>query len=215
MALGKRQSARFVPAIAVAVILWCVSLQHLQAQAPGSVALAPSYTPLTGSERWRRYWNETFLSPGLYFASLGAASGSQLGNDPPEWKQGIAGYGCRSLSLFGSFTTQTTIHEASAAALGYEPRYIRCQCAGALRRTGHAIKWSLLTKNQEGRTRIDIPTLAGAYGSGMISMYWYPQRFSPLTDGVRTGHQKVGFVMGIHVIQEFGPELKHFFHFGK
>lgn len=182
------------------------------AQAPGSVPLSSVYTPLTGAERWRRYWNETFLSPGLYLASLGAASGAQLSHDPPEWKQGAAGYGRRALSLFGTFTIQTTVHEAGAAALGYEPRYLRCECSGALRRTAHAIKWSLVTKNRQGQARPDLPTLAGAYGSGMLTMYWYPQRYNPLTDGVRLGTQQVGFAVGVHVVQEFGPDLKRFFH---
>lgn len=173
------------------------------------------YQPLTGAERWNRYWNDTILSPGLYFAAAGAASGGQLGNDPPDWGQGTKGYAKRTAALLGRFTMQTTVHQAASAALGYDPRYLSCDCKGFLRRSGHAIKWTLLTRNNDGETRLDFPKMAGAYGSGMLSMYWYPSRFNPLTDGVRAGNQQMGFEFGVSVIREFSPELKHFFTLGR
>ena len=167
-----------------------------------------TYRPLTASERWHRYWKDTIVSPGLYFAAVGAASGSQIGNDPPEWGQGVQGYAKRSASLLGIFAMQETIHQGGAATCGYDPRYLRCNCEGFFRRSGHALAWTLLTKNNAGQTRIDVPTVAAAYGSGMLSMYWYPARYSPLTDGVRVGTQQLGFAAGINVLREFGPEVK-------
>jgi hypothetical protein len=172
------------------------------------VTSAQTFVPLSAHERWQRYWDESVLSPGLYFASLGAAAGGQLANEPREWKQGLEGYGRRSASNFGLFLMQTTIHEGAAAASGYDPRYSRCECRGALRRTRHAIVWSFVTRNREGRLRPDIPAISAAYGSGMLATYWYPSRFSPLTDGVRTGNQQLGFQIGVNVIREFGPEIK-------
>lgn len=173
------------------------------------------YVPLTGSERWHRYWKDTILSPGLYFAAVGAASGGQLGNDPPEWRQGVQGLAKRSASLLGLFAIQETVHQGSAAALGYDPRYLRCDCRGFLPRSAHALKWTFLTRNSAGQPRIDFPFLAGAYGSGMLSTYWYPARYQPLTDGFRVGTQQLGFGAGLNLIREFGPELKHVFTLGR
>ncbi len=177
---------------------------------PASAQTAP-YKPLTGSERWRQYLDDTWLSPEFYIVALAAAANSQSAWDPPEWAQGAGAYGRRSASWLGVFAIEETVHHSSAAALGYDTRYLRCDCKGLLRRTGHAIKWSFLTKNTAGRTRLDIPTLAGAYGGGMLSMYWYPSRYHPLTDGVRVGHQELGFVIVENVIDEFGSELKRVF----
>ena len=98
--------------------------------------------------------------------------------------------------------------------MGYDPRYLSCQCKGFFRRTGHAFKWSLVTKNESGRTRFDFPEIAGAYGSGMLSTYWYPDRYRPLADGVRSGNQQMIFVVAINVVKEFGPEIKRTFRFG-
>ncbi len=69
-----------------------------------------------------------------------------------------------------------------------------------------------MTRNNEGETRFDVPAIAGAYSSGMLSMYWYPHRFSPLTDGVRVGNQQMGFYVGMNVLREFAPDVKRGLH---
>jgi hypothetical protein len=67
---------------------------------------------------------------------------------------------------------------------------------------------TFLTYDKHGHERLDLPQLAGAYGSGMLSTFWYPRSFSPLVQGVQAGHLQFGFVAGIHLIQEFSPEIK-------
>jgi len=172
---------------------------------------AVPYQALTGSERWALYRDQTWLSPDFYMGAVVAAGFSQSVPDPPEWGKGVSGYGRRAASWMGVFGIEETVHHGGAALLGYDPRYARCGCKGFFRRSGHAIKWSLVTKDRAGRTRLDFPALAGAYGGGMLSTYWYPSRFQPLTDGVRTGTQEMGFVIVFHLIDEFTPEMKRLF----
>lgn len=171
----------------------------------------PTPVPLTGEQRWDRYWHQSFLSPGLYAASAGAAIGGQLSNDPPEWGQGTKGYSHRVGSLFATFALQTTLYEGSSAVLGYEPRYLRCQCRGFRPRFAYAVKRTFVTTDNMGRLRPQFPSVIAAYGSGMLSTYWYPDRYNPLKDGFRQGNQQMGFQVGVNVIQEFGPELKRIF----
>lgn len=182
------------------------------AQTPDPNAALLTYQPLTPSERWNFYWNGTLLSSSLSAASFGSAIIDHLAHDPPEWRQGIEGYGRRSASEYGFHIIQATVHQAGAAALGYDPRYQQCDCKGFWRRTGHAVKWSFLTRNNAGDTRFDIPSMAGAYGASMLSMNWYPHRYNALTDGVRVGNHEVGLIVGFNVLREFGPDLKHAFH---
>ncbi len=170
-----------------------------------------AFTPLTSSQRWNHYLHLTVLSPGIYVASLAAAGGSQLAKDPPEWGQGVGGYARRTATLFGTFAIQASAQEGLAAALGYDPRHMRCECQGAGRRLAHGIVWSFLTKNNEGQTRFNIPVVAGAYAAGMVPLLWYPDRYSPLKDGFRRGSQQLGFAVGANLIAEFSPELKRFF----
>ena len=181
----------------------------------GAAECAEPYQPLSASERWKRYAMTTVASPGFYLSAAGSAIGAQWRDKPPEWEQGMTGYGKRAASQLGRFGIQATVHQGLSAAAGTDPRYLRCECKGFGPRFGHALKWTFLTKNREGQTRFDAPALAGYYGGGMLSMYWHPSRYDPLTDGVREGTQQVGFAMGINVLREFGPELKRWIRRGR
>jgi hypothetical protein len=171
------------------------------------------YTPLTSSERWEHYVHKTFLSPGLYFASLGEAGGLQLSKDPPEWGKGFTGYEKRAVTVYATYAFQYTVQDATAAAFGYDPRYIHCDCKGTGRRLAHVVLWSFLTKNNEGNTRFNAPFIAGAYAGGMLPYLWYPGRYSPFKDGLRDGNQELGITVGTNLFREFAPELRRFFGF--
>src|SRR5271156_1036141 len=179
--------------------------------ASSSAQAASPYQPLTASERWHRYWRETLLGPSLIGAAAGAARWAEITREPPEWREGVSGWAKRSLYWTGVIATQATIRQGADAALGYDPRYQKCDCKGFFRRSGHAMLWTFFTRDSAGDTRFDVGSLAGAYGSGMLSMLWYPRRYSPLKDGFRAGTQEVGLTVGLNTFREFGPELKRAF----
>jgi hypothetical protein len=69
------------------------------------------------------------------------------------------------------------------------------------------------TYRKDGRLVLDMPQIAGAYGSGIASTYWYPHHlYSPLVQGVQFGHEQMGEVLIGNLIQEFGPDLKRSLH---
>jgi hypothetical protein len=156
--------------------------------------------------------HEAFLSPRPYLGALASAAADQYEKAPPEWGQGGSAYAKRFASEFGVLAIGTTVHEGLAAGMGLEPRYIACECKGLVQRAGHAIKMSFLTYDKEGRTRIDLPSMAGAYAGGMISQYWYPDRYNPLSDGVRVGTQQFALHIGADIFREFAPDLRRALH---
>ena len=81
-----------------------------------------------------------------------------------------------------------------------------------LRRSGHALKMTFLTYTRNGRETLDLPQLAGAYGSSMIEATWWPHHYTALAQGVQTGHIEVGFIGAEHLFQEFSPEFKRLLH---
>jgi hypothetical protein len=164
--------------------------------------------PLTGKERWNLFANETFQSPWPFLVAFGGGAVYQAIDYPVEWKSGLKGFGRRTANQFGLDTIQNSIHDGGAAMLRYEPRYVPCGCKGGWHRAAYALEMSFLTYDQNGHKRLDLPQLAGAYGSGMLSTFWYPKRDSPLAQGVQMGHQQLGFEVGAHIFQEFSPELK-------
>jgi hypothetical protein len=170
------------------------------------------YTPLDGSQRWHRWVSEDGRSAALHVESLGAAVYLQAIDAPPAWKRTTGGFLRRAGSSYASNAIENSMHETLAGIAGTDPRYFACGCTGLFPRTGHALKMTLFTYSTRGHQTLDIPQLAGAYGSSMIEAMWYPHHYSPLVQGVQSGHIEVGIIGAEHLVQEFSPELERFFH---
>jgi hypothetical protein len=170
------------------------------------------YQPLDGHERWQRWWSEDGGSSTLHLEGFGIAAAAQTVNSPTEWGRTARGYARRTGDEYGRLVIQNSIQEGLASIERTDTRYFACGCDGFFPRAGHAVKMTLLTYTHDGHKTLDLPQLAGAYGSSMIGTMWWPRRYSPLVEGVQTGHIEVGIVGVIHLAQEFSPELKHFFH---
>ena len=205
MALGCLLAALFVaPSPAVA--------QSLTVNGP----LDPgSYRPLTGYERWHRWVDEDGGSVTIHVQSLSSAAYLQALGEPTEWNRSSDGLIRRIASSYGSNLIQNSVHEGLATAEGTDPRYFACACKGFVHRSSHALVMTLLTYNLSGHLTLDLPQLAGIYGSTMSQELWMPAHYSPLVQGVQEGHIVVGFTGAEHVIQEFSPELKRWVHWPK
>jgi hypothetical protein len=169
--------------------------------------------PLTGKDRLILFWNESYASPGAFAGVAAGALVDQVRHTPAKWDGDGSGYTRRFASEYGQLATRNVIHDGLAGITGLDPRYSVCKCQGTLRRTGHALKMGFITYRQDGRLALDVPQLASAYGSGMISTYWYPHnQFSPLVQGVQFGHEQMGEVVVNNLVHEFGPDMERHFH---
>ena len=173
----------------------------------GAVSSA-NYQALTGDDRWRLYFKQNFTTVGAYLGMFMGSVLDQVGNQPPEWGQGISGYGQRLVSRFGSGVIQGTIQASACAVVGQDPRYIRSASEHAWPRIGHALLYSVLTYNNEGKTRFAAATLGSYYSSSMIATSWLPSRYTPLGDGIRDGNRQVILAGVSNLIQEFWPEIR-------
>jgi hypothetical protein len=182
------------------------------ADPPDVVETAKDYTPLTSGERWQRYGKQSVLGPTTYLGALASGLIQQWDNSPPEWHQGMEGYGKRVASSFATFNVDVAIYEGSAAALGYEPRYIHSGQSGFMPRLGHAVKFTFLTYDSKRHLRFNVPAFAAAYGGAMITTTWYPDRYSALHDGVRIGNYQLAVTFGLNVLREFSPEFRRALH---
>jgi hypothetical protein len=180
-----------------------------------TAALVPSApTPrLTPKDRWILFWNDTYASPGAFAGVFSGALVDQIHHTPAKWDGDGSGYTRRFASEYGRLATRNVIHEGLAGITGLDPRYSACKCTGVAHRSTHALEMTFTTYRQDGRLTLDVPQIAGAYGSGMISTYWYPHhQFSPLVQGVQFGHEQIGEIMVSHLVQEFSPDLKRALH---
>jgi hypothetical protein len=183
-------------------------------QAVPQPAEAPATArPLTRQDRFTLFWNDTYASPGAFAGLSAGALVDQVRHTPAKWDQDGSSYTRRFASEYGQLAARNVIHEGLAGITGLDPRYPVCKCQGALHRSVHALKMSFTTYRQDGRLTLDVPQIAGAYGSGMISTYWYPhQQYSPLVQGVQFGHEQMGEIFVGNLVQEFGPDIERALH---
>ena len=169
--------------------------------------------PLTGKQRLMLFWNDTYMSPGAYTGVGAGAVIDQVRHTPARWDWDGNGYTRRFASGWGQLAVRNAVHEGLSGVMGLDPRYTPCACKGVLHRGAHAIALSVTTYRQDGRLALDVPQLAGAYGSGMISTFWYPHsRYNPLVQGVQFGHEQVGEIAINNLVQEFSGDIKRALH---
>jgi len=171
-----------------------------------------TYKPLNGRERWQRWVSEDGRSASIHVESIGTAAYQQVFDVPSAWTRSGGGFARRLGSSYSSNLIQNTVHESMAGIAGTDPRYFPCACTGLFRRGGHVIKMSFLTYTNSGHLTLDLPQITSIYGSAMAEATWWPQHYSPLVQGVQAGHIEAGFIGAEHLVQEFAPELKRFFH---
>jgi hypothetical protein len=175
--------------------------------------VAAPLPPLTGKDRLMLFWNESYASPGLFVGVSAGAFMDQLRHTPAKWDGDGSGYTRRFASEYGQLATRNAIHDGLAAVAGLDPRYVACHCDGTLRRSMHALKMGFIASRKDGALTLDVPQIASAYGSGIVSTYWYPHtQFRPLVQGVQFGHEQMGEIVVSNLIQEFTPDIQRHFH---
>ena len=176
-----------------------------KAYAPGGLN---TYTPLTGKERWDFYLRESYWSPAVFFRAAGPALGAHLGNEPPEWGQGMEGYSKRFANRFARFTIRGSIEAGGAALLQHEVRYVRSTRSGFFPRAGHALAANFVTYDKHGRRRPHVSRVGSAFAAEFIGNTWMPDGYRTTTDAMRGVGVEVAIGSAFNLIREFSPELK-------
>ncbi|MBI3693800.1 MAG: hypothetical protein HY238_03025 [Acidobacteria bacterium] len=136
------------------------------------------------------------------------AAVDQARNEPFEWKQGGEGYGRRFGSKFGRNGIESTIEFGVGAIHGEDLRYRPSQRKGLLARSYDAAFQTIFPMTTRGRRTLSVARLGGAFGSGLISNAWYPDRRSNWGDGLLRGASALGGDVGVNVFREFWPDIK-------
>jgi hypothetical protein len=168
------------------------------------------YSPLTGKQRWNLYWRQNYLSAGAYFGPLITAVAFDQGTGSTgDWGSGLGGFGCRLGSRIAISSIQGTLQASSAAALHEDVRYISSGATGFKKRALHAIAFSFLTFNNQGRTRLNIAGLTSYYGATAVSTAWVPIHGNTGTYILTNGTAQIAIAVPMNLLQEFWPEVRH------
>jgi hypothetical protein len=129
-------------------------------------------------------------------------------NAPLEWEQGAAGYGRRLVSTVAWSAIHNTLAFGLDSALHQDPRYFRSTGRGFWRRSGHALRGTMLTRTDRGGETVSTWRIGSAYGSAFISNLWYPDRLNTVRLGFIQGSVTLGFDLAGNLGREFWPEIK-------
>jgi hypothetical protein len=189
--------------------------QNVSSSANESVSSAPaalSPQVLTFSDRVQIYRHSVFSPLTVIGPALGAGFGLWE-NEPPEWGQGMAGYGRRFGSSLGRTIINKTIVFGVAAMDGEDPRYIPSEQQGLMTRSRHAIVSTFVSTRADGSRMPAISLFAGAYGSAFIANAWYPPSKATTRHALEQGSTKLASTVGLHLLHEFWPDIRSALHF--
>jgi hypothetical protein len=155
-----------------------------------------------------RFHAEAAYGP-LSLAGIAAYAGFlQEINSPTEWGQGAAAYGKRFASTLAWSGIHGTLAFGLDAALHEDPRYYRSQSTGFWRRSGHALRGTLLTRTDSGGETVSVWRIGSAYGAAFLSNTWYPARLDTPRYGFADGSVTLGFGFISNLGLEFWPDIK-------
>jgi hypothetical protein len=129
-------------------------------------------------------------------------------NAPEEWGQGGAAYGKRLASTAGWSGIHSVLAFGLDSTLHQDPRYYRSGGTGFWRRTGHALRGTILTRTDAGGETLSTWRIGSAYGAAFLSNMWYPDRLNTVRLGLVQGSAELGFNLASNLGAEFWPDLK-------
>ncbi len=163
---------------------------------------------LSREQREEVYLHQTLTTPEAYVKRMFGAAIDQARGVPPQWDDGLAGYGERWASREGQFITANTLAALGNAKLGYEVRYDRCKCDGLWPRARHAIVRNFLTYNRtEAELRPQWALFGGAFGGGVLATTWKPAGQSYWKNGVYGMIGQAGYGALLNFVTEFAVEI--------
>ncbi len=165
--------------------------------------LTLTYTRPTEKTKLQSYFFDAF-GPYPIAGAAFAAGINQYKGAPPEWKQGMEGYGKRFGSNFAIAGVSTTTRYALAKAFHEDTLYYRCECKGFFPRLNHAVISTFTSRRgDDGHRVFSFPAVVAPYAGTMTAVYgWYPGRYG-YKDGFRMGNYSLLGYIGGNIALEF------------
>ncbi len=167
---------------------------------------ASDFLPLTQKKRTQLYL-ETMANPLGYIKGGLSAGIDQWRDKPPEWRQGMSGYGKRYINIMSQYSIQRTVTFGLSSSLHEDNRYFNSGRKGFWTRTGYALTSGLAARNDEGNRHLSISQLGGVAAGAFLSRAWLPRSQNSAADGAVSFGITMLSNMGFGVVKEFLPDI--------
>jgi hypothetical protein len=165
-------------------------------------------TRLTGEDKLQIYIHKTFGPPAVILPAFGA--GFQMLNPPNhyprDWKDGASAFG----RIYGYKEADRASRETAQFLTGFllheDPRYLRSTSTNPLRRTFHALAFTVIDKTDSGRNTLAVSNFASAAAGGFVGMGILPNGYNDVTHAEqRMASEFLQIAIG-NVATEFEPQ---------
>jgi len=167
---------------------------------------ASDFQPLTQQERTHLYL-ETMVNPFGYIKSAFSAGIDHWRDKPPEWQQGMSGYGKRYVNIIAQYSIQRTITFGLSSGLHEDNRYFNSGKKGFWPRTGYALVSGLAARHDDGTLHVSISQLGGVAAAAFLSRSWQPPSQNSAEDASVSFGITMLRNMGFGTVKEFLPDL--------
>ena len=154
------------------------------------------------------YHAKCAFGPAAVLGDAAYAAILQADNAPMEWKQGAEAYGKRLGTMVAWSGIRNGLAFGLDSSLHQDPRYYRAGGSGFWRRSGHALRETMLTHTDRGGETLSAWRIGSAYGSAFLSNLWYPDRLNNARLGFIQGSVTLGFDLMGNLGKEFWPDVK-------
>jgi hypothetical protein len=172
------------------------------------VAIDPGVIePLTPKQKAVMAVKNTFWPQSL--ANRAVLAGiNQWMDKPEEWGQGMEGYGKRFANRIARGGVRQAVQLGPEIAFGIDPRYDRCDCAGAWPRMLHAWRRVVVARRDDGSEMLHVSRFAGAYVTPIIAYQWYPDRYQRWGRYAKSGTEFLAMRALNNMVKEFWPDIR-------
>jgi hypothetical protein len=165
-------------------------------------------TPLTGEDKIRIYVHKSFGPPALILPAFGAAF--QMLNPPShyprDWRDGGGAFGRTYAYKVADRTSRETAQFLTGFLLHEDPRYQRSTSTNPLRRTLHALAFTVVDTTDSGRNTFAASNFASAAAGGFVGMGILPHGYNDLTHAEqRMASEFLQIAIG-NIATEFEPQ---------
>jgi len=169
-------------------------------------ATQAEFTPLTPKKRLVVYSKDLFGPFSIFLAGLSAGV-TQAQNSPPEWGGGARGYGIRFANYYGEAFVSNMLQMFGEDILREDNLYYGSGERGFWKRTGYAVRSSVLARGKDGTQHLSISQVGSTAGASFISRTWQPPSDSSAADGARNFGIQLATNAGVNVVREFLPDV--------
>lgn len=179
--------------------------------APNNFNLSPAVNAsrrLTFHDKFVIYAHQTFGPPALILPAF--SSGIEMANPPSHyprgWRDGGGAYGRLYGNAIARATSLETARFLAGAAFHEDLRYKRSSSTNPLKRTAHAVAFTLVDKSDSGRNTIALSNFAAAASGGVVGMSYLPPGYNDITHAGQRMAMQMGTLALKNVAVEFEPQ---------